>query len=135
MTSEQIEARQDEPSGNILIVDDDPIVRMVMTEVLEEIGFHVTEARDGAEGLKLLQSSVPIDLLVTDVGLSVGMNGRQLADAGRALRPELAVLFVTGYAANAVIGHGQLERGMHVLTKPFEIEMLAGRVKELMAGR
>ena len=88
----------------------------------------------GAAGLKLLRSETRIDLLVTDVGLPGGMNGRQVADAARQFRPGLKVLFITGYAENAVLSHGHLEPGMHVLTKPFRMEALAGRIKELIAG-
>ena len=73
-----------------------------------------------------------IDLLITDVGLAGGMNGRQVADAGRVLRPDLKVLFITGYAENAVIGNGQLEPGMQVITKPFAMETLANRVRNLI---
>ena len=75
-----------------------------------------------------------LDLLVTDVGLPGGMNGRQVADAGRAVRPDLKVLFITGYAENAVVGNGHLDPGMHVLTKPFAMEALASRIKQLIAG-
>ena len=75
-----------------------------------------------------------IDLLVTDVGLPGGMNGRQVADAGRVVRPGLKVLFITGYAENAVLGNGHLEPGMQVLTKPFVMETLASRIKDLIAG-
>ena len=120
--------------ASVLVVDDDPTVRMVMAEVLEEIGYHATEAADGVEALKLLQSSAKIDLLVTDVGLPGGLNGRQLADAARLLRPDLKVLFVTGYAESSVIRHGHLDRGMYVLTKPFEIKVLASRIRELVSG-
>ncbi|MXP64736.1 PAS domain S-box protein [Roseomonas sp. M0104] len=118
----------------VLVVDDEATVRMLVTEVLEELGYAAVEAADGASGLKALQSSLRVDLLVTDVGLPGGMNGRQLADAARALRPELKVLFITGYAENAVIGNGHLEPGMHVLTKPFAMEALASRIKELIAS-
>ena len=75
-----------------------------------------------------------IDLLVTDVGLPGGMNGRQMADAGRERRPELKVLFITGYAENAVLGHGHLEPGMEVLTKPFAMEALASRIRDLIGS-
>ena len=91
-------------------------------------------AADGAAGLRVLNSGVRVDLLVTDVGLPGGMNGRQLADAARVARPALKVLFITGYAENAVLSHGHLEPGMHVLTKPFAMEALAGRIRELIAG-
>jgi CheY-like chemotaxis protein len=82
--------------------------------------------------LRILQSDARIDLLVTDVGLPGGMNGRQMADAGRVTRPELKVLFITGYAENAVISHGHLEPGMHLLSKPFTIEVLASRIRDLI---
>lgn len=117
----------------VLVVDDEPTVRMLVTDVLEEIGYMVLEAADGAAGLKVLQSDVRIDLLVTDVGLPGGMNGRQLADTGRTMRPNLQVLFITGYAENAVLSHRHLDPGMHILTKPFSMEALAGRVKDVIA--
>jgi CheY-like chemotaxis protein len=118
----------------VLIVDDEPTVRMLVTEVLEDLGYTAIEAADGAGGLKVLQSDARIDLLVTDVGLPGGMNGRQLADAGRVLRAKLKVLFITGYAENAVLGHGHLDRDMQVLTKPFVMEALASRIRDLIAG-
>jgi CheY-like chemotaxis protein len=89
-------------------VDDEPTVRMLVAEVLEELGYIPIEASDGASGLRILQSDARVDLLVTDVGLPGGMNGRQLADAARTTRPDLKVLFITGYAENAVIGNGHL---------------------------
>ena len=120
------------PSGKtVLIVDDEPTVRMLVVEVLEDIGFTVLEAADAAAGLRILQSGTPIDLLVSDVGLPGGMNGRQLADAARTSRPDLKVLFITGYAENAIIGNGQLAPGMRVLTKPFVVESFAARVLEM----
>ncbi|WFU77617.1 PAS domain-containing protein [Bradyrhizobium sp. CIAT3101] len=119
-------------SHTILIVDDEPSIRMLLTDALEEIGFDVIEAHDGPTGLKILQSDATIDLLITDVGLPGGMNGRQLADAGRATKPALKVLFITGYAENAIIGNGQLTPGMQVLTKPFVVEALAGRVLDII---
>ncbi|MEJ0017291.1 MAG: PAS domain S-box protein [Acetobacteraceae bacterium] len=119
----------------VLVVDDEPSVRVLVTEVLDELGYSAIEAADGNSGLKVLQSDVRIDLLVTDVGLPGGLNGRQMADAARQKRPELKVLFITGYAENAAIGNGQLETGMHVLTKPFALDRLAFRIKTIiMAG-
>ncbi len=118
----------------VLVVDDEPTVRMLVTEVLEELGYAAIEAADGPSGLKVLQSNTRIDLLVTDVGLPGGMNGRQVADAARVARPGLKVLFITGYAENAVLNHGHLDPGMHVLTKPFAMEALASRIKELIAA-
>jgi CheY-like chemotaxis protein len=124
-----------EAGETVLVVDDEPTVRMLVTEILEELGYATIEAADGASGLKALQSEARVDLLVTDMGLPGGMNGRQLAEAGRAARPGLRVLFITGYAENAVIGNGQLEPGMQVITKPFAMEALASRIKDVLAGR
>ena len=123
-----------EQGETVLIVDDEPSVRMLVTEVLEDLGYTAIEAADSTAGLKVLQSDVRIDLLVTDVGLPGGMNGRQMADAGRERRPGLKVLFITGYAENSVIGSGLLEPGMEVLTKPFAMEALASRIKDLIAS-
>ena len=81
----------------------------------------------------MLQSDVHIDLLITDVGLPGGMNGRQMADAGRETRPDLKTLFITGYAENAAVGNTQLGPRMQVLTKPFAIDALSARVRELLA--
>ena len=116
----------------VLVVDDEATIRMLATEVLEDLGYHAIEAEDGPTGLRVLQSDVRIDLLVTDVGLPGGMNGRQVADAARVARPDLKVLFITGYAENAVLSHGHLDPGMHVLTKPFAMEALASRIKDLI---
>jgi len=131
--SELANAPRAEVGQTVLVVDDEPTVRMLVTEVLEDLGYTAIEAADGAAGLKVLQSDVRIDLLVTDVGLPGGMNGRQVADAARVARPDLTVLFITGYAENAVISHGHLDPGMHVLTKPFAMEALASRIKELIS--
>ncbi|WPB58412.1 PAS domain S-box protein [Xylophilus sp. GOD-11R] len=122
------------PGETVLVVDDEPSVRMLVVEVLDDLGYRAIEAADSAAGLKILRSNVRIDLLVTDVGLPGGMNGRQMADAGRQLRPELKVLFITGYAENSVINGGHLEPGMQVLTKPFPVESLGAAVKELIAS-
>jgi PAS domain S-box-containing protein len=121
-----------EASHTILVVDDEPSIRMLLTDALEDIGFDVIEAHDGPTGLAILQSDAVVDLLVTDVGLPGGMNGRQLADAARVTRPGLNVLFITGYAENAIIGNGQLAPGMQVLTKPFVVETLASRVLDMI---
>ncbi len=90
--------------------------------------------RTAPAGLKVLQSDARIDLLITDVGLPGGMNGRQLADAGADARPGLKVLFITGYAENAVLSHGHLDPGMHVLTKPFAMDVLADRIRGLITA-
>ncbi len=118
--------------ARVLIVDDEPSVRMLVTEVLGELGYTAIEAADSVSGLKVLQSDVRIDLLITDVGLPGGMNGRQMTDVARQRRPNLKVLFITGYAENAVISNGHLEPGMHVLTKPFAMDKLASRIKDII---
>ena len=116
----------------VLVIDDEPTVRMLVTDALSDLGHACLEAGDGPSGLKFLQSDAPIDLLITDVGLPGGMNGRQIAEAARRLRPNLQVLFITGYAENAVLNHGHIERGMEVLTKPFAVDDLVRRVSRLL---
>ena len=127
-------AARAEVGETVLVVDDEPSVRMLVTEVLEELGYAAIEAADSASGLKVLQSDVRIDLLITDVGLPGGMNGRQMTDAARQKRPKLKVLFITGYAENAAISNGHLEPGMHLLTKPFAMEKLASRIKAIITA-
>ncbi len=116
----------------VLVVEDEVVVRTVATEVLSERGYLVLEADNGADALLMLQSGTAVDLLVTDVGLP-GINGRQLADAARAQRPGLKVLFITGYAHG--IGAGALVGpGMDSLGKPFAVDALAGKVAAMLAG-
>ncbi len=116
----------------VLVVDDERTVRMLVAEVLAEAGYKVIEARDGASAMEVLQSDTRVDLLVTDVGLPGGMNGRQVADAARTLMPGLKVIFITGFAENAVIGGGQLGSGMEILAKPFAMSTLARKVREMI---
>jgi PAS domain S-box-containing protein len=119
----------------VLVVDDEAVVRMLVCDVLDDLDYAALEAPDGAAAMKILEASRRIDLLVTDVGLTGNMNGRQLADAARTRRPDLKVLFITGYAEAAVIGNGQLEPGMQVLTKPFSMETLATRIHDMIADQ
>ena len=116
----------------VLVVDDEPTVRLLVTDVLGDLGYRAIGVADGVAGLEVLQSGVHIDLLVTDVGLPGGMDGLQLANAGRLSRPDLRVLFITGYAENGLFGNGRLAAGMAVLTKPFSVSDLAKRVHELI---
>ena len=118
----------------VLIVDDEPTVRMLVAEVLGELGYQCIEAADSAAGLRVLRSDTRIDLLISDIGLPGGMNGRQMADAARDRRRDLKVLFITGFAENALLNNGQLEPGMTVLTKPFSVEVLAARVRSMLEG-
>ncbi|MCS3808783.1 PAS domain-containing protein [Xanthomonas sp. 4461] len=120
-------------SCTVLLVEDEIAIRTLISEVLTEAGYHVIEAAEGSVAVERLRSLEPIDVLVTDVGLTGGLNGRQVADAGRQYRPTLPVLFVTGYAATAAVGAGQLDDGMEVLTKPFLAAELKLRVLQLLA--
>jgi CheY-like chemotaxis protein len=114
----------------ILVVDDEAVILHLMEQSLHDTGYVVITAADAKDGLKILQSDTQIALLITDVGLP-GMNGRQLADAARHARPDLKVLFVTGYAERAVIGDRPLEPGMALLNKPFTLNALERKVSEL----
>ena len=120
-------------SETVLVIEDDPVVRDLIVEVLGELGYHVLTAVDGSTGVEQLRSPNRIDLLVTDIGLP-GLNGRQVADAGRAIRPELKILFMTGYAENAALASGFLEPGMAMITKPFTIDAFAARIREILEG-
>jgi PAS domain S-box-containing protein len=122
------------PGETVLVVDDEELVRNLVIEVLDELGYASLQAADGASGLTILKSNSRIDLLITDVGLPGGMNGRQMADAARLLRADLRVLFITGYAENAVINHGHLEPGMQIMTKPFEMDALGKRIRAMIEG-
>ncbi|MCZ2495832.1 response regulator [Xylophilus sp. Kf1] len=108
----------------VLVIDDEESVRTLIVEVLQEAGYRTLDADTGPAGLAILRSAARIDLLITDVGLPGGMNGRQVADAARVSRGDLRVLFITGYAENAAVGNGHLEAGMAVLTKPFAMAEL-----------
>jgi PAS domain S-box-containing protein len=119
----------------VLVVDDEPTIRMLIAEVLEELGYTTIEADDGVAGLEILQANGRIDLLISDVGLPGGINGRQLADAGLSLRPELKILFITGYAETTALRGDDLRAGMHVLTKPFDLDTLANRIQEILAAK
>jgi len=112
-----------------LVVDDEPFVAMLITDVLEDIGCAWIDAPDGATALDALRSKRRIDLLISDIGLPGGMNGRQLAEAARALRPGLKILFVTGYAQGNPSGEG-----IQVITKPFAIETLTARIQSMLAA-
>lgn len=116
----------------ILIVEDEPALRMLVVDMMTELGYTTFEAEDSAAGLKILQSATPISLLISDIGLPGEMNGRQMAEAALHVRPDLKVLFITGYAENAVFNHRHLVPGMQVLTKPFEMTVLATRVHTLI---
>ena len=128
------ELRHQPFQGTLLIVDDEAMVRSLVTDYLGELGYTMLEAKDGASALAIMRSGLTIDLLITDVGLPDGMNGRQLADAVRAMRPDLPILFITGYAEASVLRGDDLEEGMQIVTKPFLMDILASAVRNLMNG-
>ena len=115
----------------ILVVEDDPAVRMLVLDVLSELGYEAIEADDAHAALETLRTDQQIDLLISDVGLP-GMNGRQLADIARSHRPGLRVLFMTGYAGAESVRLAALDEGMAVMTKPFPVSLLAERIQHLM---
>jgi PAS domain S-box-containing protein len=115
----------------VVVVEDDPAVRMLALDLLKELGYRSYEAEDAKSALRILESSVRVDLLVTDVGLP-GMNGRQLAEIARQHRPGLKVLFMTGYAQNAAERQGFLEEGMDMVAKPFALELLANKIRAMI---
>jgi len=116
----------------VVVVEDDPAVRMLVMDLLKELGYRAHEAEDARSALPLLESDMRVDLLVTDVGLP-GMNGRQLAEIARQHRPGLKVLFMTGYAQKAAERQGFLEDGMDMVAKPFSIEQLAGKIRTMIS--
>ncbi len=118
----------------VLVVEDEVAVRMVIVEVLSHLGYRVLEAENGQSGLRIVETGVRIDLLLTDVGLPGGMNGRQLADAVRVQRPELRVLFLTGYAESAAVRNGRLEPGMEIMTKPFAVDALTAKIEGMLSN-
>lgn len=125
-TSTSVEGR------TVLVVDDEPNVRILVTEVLQEMGLNTLEAAEGPSGLRILDSDAHLDLLISDIGLPGGMNGRQLADAAREKRPSLRVLFITGYAEGSVLDRSSTLSDYEVLTKPFTITDLEEKVRSML---
>jgi PAS domain S-box-containing protein len=117
----------------ILVVEDDDDLRSYATDILRELGYRVIEAANGAEALALLHSEADVDLLLTDVVMP-GINGRELADAAVRRRPALKVLFTTGYTRNAIVHHGRLDPGIHLIGKPFSFQELAAKVRARLDG-
>jgi CheY-like chemotaxis protein len=121
-------------SAVVLLVEDEALVRSTVAATLRDLGYQVLEAGNGPMALQALEvgGQTPVDLLVTDVGLPGGLNGRQVADAARATKPDLPVLFITGYAG--AILEGQLAPGMVMIGKPFTLEAVAAKVKSMIEG-
>jgi CheY-like chemotaxis protein len=122
---------KDGDGQHVLIVDDEEHVRMVVREVLADMGYASAAVSDPYAALSTLTSPARIDLLITDVGLP-GMNGRELAESARKLRPQLPILFITGYAENAAIRESFLGTNMAMITKPFELEQLSAKIGEML---
>jgi CheY-like chemotaxis protein len=116
----------------VLVVDDEPTIRMLISEVLSDLGARAIEAEDGPTALPILQSDTRIDLLITDLGLPGGMNGLQIAEAGRLARPELKILFITGYAETTLLASGRQPADSHQLSKPFAMDRLASLITEIL---
>ena len=116
----------------VLVIDDEALIRMLVVDALDDMGFTSAEAGSGPDGLEILEQMDRIDLLITDVGLPGGMNGRQVAERARELRPDLKVLFITGYAENAALNHGHIGPGTKVLTKPFSVSELTAKIDDLL---
>jgi PAS domain S-box-containing protein len=114
---------------SILVVEDDEDLRIYASEILRELGYRVLEAANGAEALTFLDREADIDLLLTDVVMPGGINGRELADEVTRRRPALKVLFTTGYTRNAIVHHGRLDPGIHLIGKPFSFQELAAKVR------
>ncbi|WP_410524895.1 ATP-binding protein [Pseudomonas sp. DTU_2021_1001937_2_SI_NGA_ILE_001] len=117
----------------VLIVEDDPAVRRLVSEVLDELGYAFEQASDASSAMPIMESPRRIDLLISDVGLP-GMNGRQLAEIARALRPGLKVLFITGYAEHAAVRADFLGDEMQMISKPFTFDHLTAKVREMIRG-
>ena len=118
--------------ARVLVVDDELELRSLVVEMIRELGYQVLEAEDGPNAMKFLQASEEFNLLVTDIGLPNGMNGRQLADAARMKRPDLKVLFITGYAQNTMANHDMLESGTQIMTKPFLMASFVEKVRSMV---
>jgi PAS domain S-box-containing protein len=137
----RIDAPDEPPSApeaaaeeTILVVEDDDDVRAYSVEILRELGYRVIEAHDGPSALRLLERQFRVDLLFTDVVLPGGMTGAQVAAQARGAKPDLKVLFTTGYARNAIVHHGRLDQGVQLITKPFSMSDLATRVRDVLDG-
>jgi CheY-like chemotaxis protein len=119
-------------SETILVVEDDPDVRVFVSGQLRGLGYRVIEAADGPQAQRILESGEPIDLLFTDVIMPGGMTGRQLAETARTRRPALKAVFTSGYTENSIVHQGKLDRGVSFLAKPFRRQDLAAKIRETL---
>jgi PAS domain S-box-containing protein len=126
--------RLPEGSERILVVEDDAMVRQYTVSSLERLGYRVTPCAEARPALKELRENGPFDLLLTDVVLTGGLSGRQLVDQAEQEFPGLKVLYMSGYTENAIVHHGRLDRGVHLLSKPFRVSHLARKLREVIDG-
>lgn len=117
---------------HILVVEDDELVREHLIAQLKSLGYRITSATNGPEALEKLKQSSDIDLLFTDIVMPGGMNGRELADEAHKLHPALKVLFTSGYTEDAIIHQGRLDRGIHLLSKPYRRQDLAAKLRVVL---
>jgi CheY-like chemotaxis protein len=127
-------AGSDHPRGGeiVLVVEDDADVRRHVVSQVKDLGYRVIEAADGPQALRLLDDGAPVDLLFTDVVMPEGMTGRQLADAAILRRPNLKIVFTSGYTENAIVHQGKLDPGVHFLVKPYRRQDLARKLREAL---
>jgi CheY-like chemotaxis protein len=118
----------------ILIVEDDDGVRQYAAEILRDLNYQIIEAKDSATALRLLDAEKQFDLLLTDVVLP-GKNGRELADEVERKRPEVKIIFMTGYSRNAIVHHGRLDAGTELIPKPLIERSLARKIRQVLDGR
>jgi PAS domain S-box-containing protein len=119
---------------HVLLVEDDDLVRLVAVASLEKLGYRATLCSNGHEAVEQLRVGPHFDLLLTDVVLAGGLSGKEVAAAAAQLRPGLKVLFMSGYTENAIVHHGRLDRGVHLLSKPFRIDELGRKLREVLDG-
>jgi signal transduction histidine kinase len=131
LSQRKFETVADGGSETILVVEDHDGLREYSTSVLRELGYHVLEASEGGQALEFLTGRHDVHLLFTDVVLP-GLNGRQLADEALRIRPDLKVLFTTGYTRNAIVHNGRLDQGVDLISKPFTFAALATKVRQIL---
>ncbi len=121
--------------ATVLVVEDEPGVREIAVSILRDYGYHVYEAADGDEALRIFDSHASeIDLLLSDVVLPGTLRGRDIAERARALQPQIKVLFMSGYTENSIVHHGRLDDGVQLIGKPFKREQLAAKVAEVFGA-
>ena len=119
-------------SERVLVVEDHDDLRDYVRGILGELGYQVESASTGGEALKILRDDQEFDLMLTDVVLPGGMTGRELADEAARRRPGMKVIFMTGYAGNAIVHYGRIQKGLHLISKPFTFSQLGAKVRKVL---